>query len=346
MQENLGFWKSIWRYGWKPTTTDLLRDTETAILRTGLKTNYEHFYVDIGGGHHINTIKLGSGPPLVMLHGFGGGVGIWVGNLDLIARHFTIYAMDILGFARSSRPAFSGNSPEASEEWFIAMKLGPFNLLGHSFGGYLASIYTLKYPHIILRLILADPWGVPERPENLPPPSSLRGQAIHLAANVVTSPFSVLRALGPVGPSLIDKFRPDLTLKFADIFPDTKLMSSYIYHCNAQSPSGESAFWHLQIPFGWAKLPLACRLDLIPQNIPITAIYGEDTWMDYRSLVNILPNLGSRTEIVLLPDAGHHVYIDSATLFNFAVVATKDDSVSNYIRRNKLVGWCNYETQQ
>jgi len=32
--QNLGFWGSILRYGWKPTTTDLLRDTEAFILKT------------------------------------------------------------------------------------------------------------------------------------------------------------------------------------------------------------------------------------------------------------------------------------------------------------------------
>jgi len=62
---------------------------------------------------------MGSGTPLVMVHGFGGGIGVWIGNLDVLAKHFTIYALDILGWGRSSRPIFPGNTPEEAEIWFF-----------------------------------------------------------------------------------------------------------------------------------------------------------------------------------------------------------------------------------
>jgi len=301
------------------------------------------------GGHHINTIKIGSGPPLVMIHGLGGDLAIWVGNLDQLAQHYTIYAMDILGFGRSSRPEFTGNGPEDAEHWFLssialwinALKLEKFYLLGHSFGGYLSAVYTLKYPERIIRLILADPWGVPKKPENADQNLTWRRQAIHLAANVFTSPFSVLRALGPYGPSLVNKFRPDLHMKFSTLIPESKWMSSYIYHCNAQDPSGEVGFNHLQIPFGWARLPLENRLHDISPQVPITAIYGEDTWMDYSTMINIMPSFKSRMELLLLPKAGHHVYIDSNDLFNFTVIAAKDDLVSHFIIQQNLKGWSN-----
>jgi pimeloyl-ACP methyl ester carboxylesterase len=40
-------------------------------------------------------------------------------------------------------------------------------LLGHSFGGYLSAAYALKYPENVQHLILADPWGLPEKPVDL-----------------------------------------------------------------------------------------------------------------------------------------------------------------------------------
>jgi len=307
--------------------------------------------VDVGG-HHINTIKLGSGPPLVMIHGFGGGVGIWIGNLDALAQHYTIYALDLLGFGRSSRPMVIGTTPEEAEQWFLdgidlwikTLNLNQFYLLGHSFGGYLAGAYALKYPHKLKRLILADPWGVPVKPENSDTNLTWKWQAINLAANYVTSPFSILRALGPAGPALIDKFRPDLHSKFSSFFTDTKIMSRYIYHCNAQSPTGEVGFRLLQIPFGWAKLPLQNRLHEISPDLPVTVIYGEHTWMDYVSMVNLLPSMKAKTEVLLLPNAGHHVYIDSNELFNISVIAAKDNLVYHLILQENLRGWCNYRS--
>lgn len=75
------------------------------------------------------------------------------------------------GFGRSSRPVFSNEAQEAEsqlvrsiEEWRREMQLEKFVLLGHSMGGFLAASYSMQYPERIKHLILADPWGFPERP--------------------------------------------------------------------------------------------------------------------------------------------------------------------------------------
>jgi len=347
--QNLGFWSSIWQHGWKPTNSDLLMTAEARILQTALKTKYEQFFVDLGG-NFINTIKLGNGPPLVMLHGYGGGVAIWIDNVDALAQHYTVYAIDILGFGRSSRPIYTGKSAEDAEKWFLeslelwcdALKLKEFYLLGHSFGAFLSAIFTLQYPQRVLRLILADPWGVPERPENVTQPTNWRFRAITTAMSVIPSPFSLLRALGPVGPSMIERVRPDLTRKFAHIFNDTGIMSSYIYHCNAQNPSGEIAFAQMQSSFGWAKLPLEKRLKNLHPDIPVSTIYGERTWMDYNKAIEVMPSVPGKMDLVLIPQAGHHVYIDSAKIFNEVVIAALKGQLKPTADSNHLQYYSNY----
>lgn len=47
------------------------------------------------------------------------------------------------------------------------MQLEKFVLLGHSMGGFLAASYAIQYPDRVKHLILADPWGFPERPSEL-----------------------------------------------------------------------------------------------------------------------------------------------------------------------------------
>lgn len=92
--------------------------------------------------------------PVILLHGFGAGIGLWCMNIDKISNNRRpVYAMDLLGFGRSSRPQFSTDPEQverqyvnAIEKWRLELKLDKFILLGHSFGGYLATAYSIQHP--------------------------------------------------------------------------------------------------------------------------------------------------------------------------------------------------------
>lgn len=54
----------------------------------------------VGESDKIWTISLNTDSPqtpLVLLHGMGAGVAFWVLNLDSLAKHRPVYALDILG---------------------------------------------------------------------------------------------------------------------------------------------------------------------------------------------------------------------------------------------------------
>lgn len=53
--------------------------------------------------------------PIVLLHGFGAGLGFWIHNLEALAKSHHVYAFDILGLARSSRPSFSNDALEIEQ---------------------------------------------------------------------------------------------------------------------------------------------------------------------------------------------------------------------------------------
>ncbi|KAH8884774.1 alpha/beta-hydrolase [Thozetella sp. PMI_491] len=117
---------------------------------------------------------------LVMLHGYGAGLGFFYQNFEPLTRipGWRLYALDMLGMGNSTRPPFKihAKDPKAKideaeawfvdalEEWRRVRKIEKFTLLGHSLGGYLAVSYALKYPGRLNKLILASPVGIPEDP--------------------------------------------------------------------------------------------------------------------------------------------------------------------------------------
>ncbi|KAI9811846.1 MAG: hypothetical protein M1827_005197 [Pycnora praestabilis] len=117
---------------------------------------------------------------LIILHGYGAGLGFFYKNFECLSRAkgWKLYALDMLGMGRSSRPPFrihakdqQGKIMEAEswfvdalEEWRVKKKMDRFTLLAHSLGGYMAVAYALKYPGHLNKLILASPVGIPEDP--------------------------------------------------------------------------------------------------------------------------------------------------------------------------------------
>jgi len=329
---------------WCPTSETLLRIAESRILNT-IKTPFEGKYVNIpSGGKLDNQIwtltfnKESDKLPLVLIHGFASGVGLWCLNLDAFAAQRPVYAFDLLGFGRSSRSVFSSNALEAErqfvqsiEEWRKQVGLEKFILLGHSFGGFLASAYSLQYPDRVSYLILADPWGFPSQPGK--DETSTR---IHIPFWVKWifhllqpfNPLGILRVAGPIGPRLVGLARSDLVQFFSNkIEGASMIIPEYIYHCNAQNPTGESAFHAMMANFGWAKYPMIHRLPALKSDIPITFIYGSRSWIDRKSgdcIKDLMKN--SCINVHTLRRSGHQLYADNSEDFNSFVIKVSESA--------------------
>ncbi|KAA0718586.1 Protein ABHD4 [Triplophysa tibetana] len=340
-----GYWS--WWPSWRPTSMSLLKSAEAKILAC-IKNDVWSRYVTLPSQNRTWTLKMtnktsrnptdqAAKTPLVMVHGFGGGVGLWIRNLDALSQSRPVYAFDLLGFGRSSRPSFPSD-PSLAEEQFISsieqwrqsLGLERMILLGHSLGGYLATSYTIQYPERVSHLILVDAWGFPERPQQQEPGSGGQGSEVKRVSpprwvkavfSVVSlfNPLAVIRAAGPWGPGLVNRFRPDFKRKFEDLFDDDT-MTQYIYHCNAQSPSGEVGFKAMCESFGWAKRPMVQRVNLLPASMPVTMLYGALSWVDSSTGNEVAQIRGkSPTSVILIEDASHHVYADQPEEFNRVV---------------------------
>lgn len=329
---------------WVPSSAQELKNAEETLL-SFVDTKSEGWYVEVevDGAEkcRIWTRKFASNQDsddkdaLVMLHGMGAGLGFYCMNYDELCQSRVVYALDLPGFARSSRANFSSDPDKAEQQYVGALEnwrqnvgLSRFCLLGHSFGAYLASAYAINYPGRVSHLILADPWGFPEKPVDLARryniPWWIRA-LFHVFRHF--NPLASLRLSGPLGPATIKRMRPDLISKFQDLFESEEhcrtVIPDYLFHCNAHSPTGEAAFHSMMTGFAWAKNPMFPRLAQLHHNIPLTALYGQESWVSPISQEQFesVRTGGVYTQSKLISDAGHHVYAQYRTFNNEVITA-------------------------
>lgn len=104
-------------------------------------------------------------------------------------------------------------------------------------------------------------------------------------------------------------------------------MVEYIYHCNAQNPTGEDAFRNMNVFFFWAKSPMIKRVTELPKEIPMTVLHGAATFFDHRTAYEIkYARQNSKVNIWVVGDAGHDIHVDNAKEFNRIVNEILQDS--------------------
>jgi 4,5:9,10-diseco-3-hydroxy-5,9,17-trioxoandrosta-1(10),2-diene-4-oate hydrolase len=111
-------------------------------------------------GKRIHYTKTGTGPPLVLVHGFGGGQFVWDKVVPFLEDSFTLYALDLLGFGLTDKPIEGCYSMACQAELvllFIA-KLGlpSATIVGHSMGGVIGAYCAIKAPENIDRLVIIE----------------------------------------------------------------------------------------------------------------------------------------------------------------------------------------------
>ena len=114
------------------------------------------FDVD-GLGLHAEV--AGSGPPLVLLHGFTGSADTWDGLTAALADDYTVIAPDLIGHGRSDAPAGVERyrMPRAATDLVALVRLLGHDRaawLGYSLGGRTALQVVAQHPEAVDALIL------------------------------------------------------------------------------------------------------------------------------------------------------------------------------------------------
>lgn len=127
-----------------------------AILRMPVKTVLVQ-------GHRIVYTDVGDGPPVILVHGFGGSLWQWEYQQQALSTHFRLITLDLLGSGFSDKPEIS-YTPTALVEFFRdfmdALALPRASLAGNSMGAGLVIGMALDAAERVEKVVLIS--GLPD----------------------------------------------------------------------------------------------------------------------------------------------------------------------------------------
>ena len=115
-----------------------------------------------------------------MLHCAGGSVEFWLYNIHVLAQHYRVYAVDMVGSGLSDKPSASYSltyQAEFIKNFMDTLGIESATLAGNSMGGAAAIQFTLMFPQRVDKLILISSFGL--------------GKEISLRLRLATLPFAM-----------------------------------------------------------------------------------------------------------------------------------------------------------
>lgn len=130
-------------------------------------------------GRRVRFVRKGSGPPIVLLHGFASSIYTWKDVLPVLARDHEVVALDFPGFGQSDCPT------DLTFDEYPAVVLGLLDRLGvsrasvvgNSMGGGVAAVLAAERPERFERLVLIDAAGFNLEEQKRPWPIRIMGSA-------------------------------------------------------------------------------------------------------------------------------------------------------------------------
>lgn len=243
----------------------------------------------------------GEGVPLVLIPGFASGAWSWAWQVDALSQEFQVITFDPRGISRSNvdsdRDVSISQIADDIAAILDSLNLETANILGISFGGFVAQEFVLKYPGRTRKLVLAS--------------SSFGGK------NHVAPAMPVLAAFASIeGMNSAERIRQYLMIAFTPKFIE----------CD---PATVDEFCRLRgenivpedVYLGQLRSAMAFDAeDRLPQIQTQTLVVSGDTdiivpTQNSMNLAAAIPN--ARLEIIA--DGGHMAFVEQAGEFNAIV---------------------------
>jgi pimeloyl-ACP methyl ester carboxylesterase len=247
---------------------------------------------------------LGAGEPLILIPGFASGAWNWFRQIQELAKDFRIITFDPRGIGKS-KIENSGNSTNLSMQTFVRdvlqilddLKIEKANVLGASFGGFVAQEFALEFPERLNKLILAC--------------TSAGG------ANHVSPDIEILRSFTP-DPNLTvgERIRKFIRPAFTDEF-NTDRAAEVEEVCRLRE-SNEVAdavyFAQLQTAFTFNTEDKLGKIE----NETLVISGDKDKVVPMQNSINLAEKLPNAT-LKIIENGSHLFFIETAAEFNQAI---------------------------
>ncbi|MEY4526901.1 MAG: hypothetical protein RL768_620 [Nitrospirota bacterium] len=246
-------------------------------------------------GHRIAYLDQGQGPPVILIHGFGGSMWQWEYQQAALAGQFRVITPDLLGAGLSDKPEIEYRPDQLMEfltGFMDALHIPQAVMIGNSMGAGLAIGLALDYPTRVSALILID--GLPARVMDHLGSPSLRRALTTPAPSWIVSVGNWL-----FGGSLLES-----TLR--EFIHDPALLTQAVLDRSNRNRQRPGLFRAL-LTVG-TNLPLWER-DFAPRIGTIThrtlIIWGEEDRVFPIKAGDELHQMIARSQYIRVPNAGH-----------------------------------------
>ena len=258
-------------------------------------------------------LHVGSGPALLLVHGFMGYSFSWRFVMGELAQHFSVYAVDLPGCGFSERsaslPGTLASDAEGLLNFIDHMGIEQFDVMGTSRGGGLAiALAGLMAEHGMLhrirRLVLSAP---------INPWSRLGLLRMHMMATRVGRIYVV---------DLASRLRFILRRYFVQLYgvPASIPPGSFLGYQAGLEPAG--SFEHLwNITRAWvADLKRVEAVLPLVEKVPALLLWGEWDRAVHRNSASELHRRWKNSGVVILERIGHMPYEEVPEEFNRIVL--------------------------
>ena len=253
--------------------------------REGLEARFA-----IVGGHRLRYLRSGSGPAVVLVHGFGSSLDTWKDVIPALAVDHEVVALDLPGFGLSDDPAdlTIGDLPRAVVGLMDRLRIPCAALVGNSMGGAAVALVAAERPERVSALVLIDAAGFDLGPSGQP-----------RLVRIMMSPLGELMARLPGKRLLVE-------LALRQVFYDERLVTAERvaeYLRDAKRPAGYLSVRSLGESLRGQERIVEDALAKV--RAPTLVVWGRhDAWIPLATAARFTSAIaGSRQ--VLIADSGH-----------------------------------------